>query len=347
MDFDPQKNYYEILGVDENASEDDIKKAFRKLAVKYHPDRGGDKEKFQEINDAHQVLSDPRKRQQYDAMRKGGFGGFGGGGFQVDFGSGGVDLGDLMGDLFGVQTGGRGRGRQDGNDLQIGMSISFEEAFLGCEKTIQVSRMQRVAGATKETCSTCKGAGVVQQKVQTPFGAMFAQASCNSCGGSGKIFTKDGKRLASGGLEKVNTDVTVKIPAGIKDGVFIKYAGKGDESPSGGEPGDLYIKITVQPSDRFIRQGDDLHVKVDVTVFDLVLGGTVRINHPEGPLDVTIPKGTQVTSKVKVAGKGFGDKGFFAKRGDMYLIPILTLPKKLSREEEQLWEQLKKINGSA
>lgn len=347
MDFDPQKNYYEILGVDENASEDDIKKAFRKLAVKYHPDRWGDKEKFQEINDAHQVLSDPRKRQQYDAMRKGGFGWFGWGWFQVDFGSWGVDLGDLMGDLFGVQTWWRGRGRQDGNDLQIGMSISFEEAFLGCEKTIQVSRMQRVAGATKETCSTCKGAGVVQQKVQTPFGAMFAQASCNSCGWSGKIFTKDGKRLASWWLEKVNTDVTVKIPAGIKDGVFIKYAGKGDESPSGGEPGDLYIKITVQPSDRFIRQWDDLHVKVDVTVFDLVLGGTVRINHPEWPLDVTIPKGTQVTSKVKVAGKWFGDKWFFAKRGDMYLIPILTLPKKLSREEEQLWEQLKKINGSA
>lgn len=275
MDFDPKKNYYEILGIDENASEDEIKKAFRKAAVKHHPDRGGDAEKFKEVNEAHQTLSDAAKRQQYDMYRKGGFwgfwgmwgGGFGWGGF--DFGgfqSGGVDLGDLVGDLFGAGFWGGGRARATrGDDIQINMTITFEESFHGVEKIVEYTRKIREEWVEEETCATCQGRGKVAQQAQTPFGVMQVQSACPSCGGIGKTYKKDGKVLEDGGLSRHEETVEVKIPAGIKDGVFIKFTDKGHEWIGDVPSGDLYVKISIKQSDKYIRKDKDIYVKADVS----------------------------------------------------------------------------------
>ncbi|MFA5747806.1 MAG: DnaJ C-terminal domain-containing protein [Candidatus Absconditabacterales bacterium] len=353
-DFDPKKNYYEILGLSENANPDEIKKAFRKFAVKHHPDKGGDKKKFQEINEAYQVLGDEKKKQQYDAYRKGGFSGFdggggfggfdfGGGGANVDFG--GFDLDDIVGNIFGGGFGGFGGGgrqrKTGGDDIKIAIDITFEEAFLGTEKKIAYNRLSKVSGAEERICSDCNGHGKVAKRMNTPFGIMQSESVCNKCGGSGRIYFKDGKELVAGGLEKIKNTISAKIPAGIDDGSFIKFAGKGNVG-SAGNSGDLYIKINVLKSKIFERKGENLYTKVNLNIFDLVLGGEITVDHPEGKLKVKIPKGTQIGDMIKISGKGFGHGGIFAKKGDMFLIPKLEIPKRLSKEQEQLWSQLKK-----
>ncbi len=348
MDFDPKKNYYDILWVDEKASEDDIKKAFRKAAVKHHPDRGGDAEKFKEVNEAHQILSDAQKRQQYDMFRSGGFGGFGWQGFW-GFGwgwfgwfSGGVDLWDLVGDLFGGWFGGSSSSWvRRGDDIQIALSISFEESFHGVEKEITYARMVKADGITEETCHTCGGRGKVAQKAQTPFGVMQVQSACPTCQWMGKIYKKDGKILWWWGLERQEETITVKVPSGINDGVYIKFSGRGNEGTGGAPVGDLYVKIRIGMSNKYERQGDDLYVKAKVSIYDMVLGGEITIDHPEGKMTVKIPKGTQVGDKIRIKKKGFGDKWIFGKVGDLFILPQLHIPKRLSKDQEKLWKELK------
>ncbi|HRX63561.1 MAG TPA: DnaJ C-terminal domain-containing protein [Candidatus Absconditabacterales bacterium] len=353
MDFDPKKNYYEILGVSEDASADEIKKAFRKAAVQHHPDKkGGNKEKFQEVNEAHQVIGDKQKRQQYDAFRKGGFGGFGGGaggfgGFQggsanFDFG----DLGDIVGNIFGGGGGfggfgGGSRRPTKGDDLKKKVTITFDESYLGVTKKISYTRKKVVEGAEEKTCTKCNGSGRVVQQVQSPFGVMQTQTVCPECGGSGKIYFKDGKQLSDGGLEEVKEILEIKIPAGIKDDVYLKYSGKGDDGKNGMPAGDLYIQIHVSSDKNYIRKGDDIYVNQEVTIYDLVLGGEYEIKHPSGKIKIKIPKGTQIDEKIKVGGKGFGSGGLLSRRGDLYVVPDLKIPRRLSKEQEKLWKKLK------
>ncbi len=353
MDFDPKKDYYKILGVDENASTADIKKAFRKLAIKYHPDRWGSKEKFQEINEAHGVLSDEKKRQQYDAYRKGGFtgdfggnggfdfGGFWGNGVDFDFG----DLGDLLGGMFGGGFGGResASARTKGSDLKKIIEISFEEAYLGTEKKISYSRLKSVDGVKQDTCTQCQGRGKVSQTAQTPFGMFQTQRACTNCGWLGKIFNKNGKQIENGGLEYQKETLEIKIPAWIKEGAYIKYSGRGDEGIWGTDAGDLYLKIHIIENSKYRREGDDLYTKAEVSLFDLVLGGEVEVNHPEGKLKIKIPKGTQIGDKIKISGKGFGEKGLFKSAGDLYVETKVSIPKRLSKEEESLWKELRNL----
>ncbi len=349
MDFDVKKDYYNILGVSENASQDEIKKAFKKAAVKHHPDKAwGDKKKFQEINEAYQVIGDEKKKSQYDAYRKGGFdpswfwggGGFGGG--NVDFWD--FDIGDLMGGIFGGGFGwwGRKKSTQGGEDIQLAIDISFEESYTGTTKKVSYSRMKKVAWAQEKTCDVCKGHGSVVQQIQTPFGVMQSQAACRNCGGSGKLYTKDGKLLSNGGLEKVKEIVEMKIPAGINPGAYMKFAGKGDES-SAHHVGDLYIQINVVRSKLYERKDDNLYVKTNVSLFDMVLWGEIMVDHPEGKLKIKIPKGTQIWDMVKISNKWFGAGGFLSKKGDLFVIPQVDIPKKLSKEQEKLWNELKKI----
>lgn len=348
MDFDPQKNYYEILGVSEDATTEEIKKAFKKAAIQHHPDKKwGDKEKFQAVNEAHGILSDESKRQQYDAYRKGGFGGFGwgAGGFGgfggADFGgfsAGWFDIGDLMGGLFGW---GGGRRRQvGGEDIQVRLTIDFAESYHGVKKTIKYTRKIFDDKAKKETCPTCQGRGVINQQAQTPFGVMQVQNACPDCDGIGEIYTRDSKRIGNGGLIDSTETLEVEIPIGIKDDVFLKYGGMGHMGPGGQHPGDLYIKIAIKDMGSYTREGDDLYLKQEISLFDAVLGGKLTIDHPEGKLTISIPKGTQPHEKIKISGRGFGRKGLLSHRGDLYIIPRITIPKKLSKDQERLWKEL-------
>lgn len=349
MDFDVKKNYYDILGVKEDASPEEIKKAFKKAAVKHHPDRWWDKKKFQEMNEAYQVIGDEKKKGQYDAYRKWGyswfdgqwwFWGFGGGQWGVDFWD--FDIGDIMGGIFGGWFGGwwRKKASQGGEDIQVAIDINFEESYLGVTKKVAYSRMKKVEWAEEKTCEACKGHGSVVQQMQTPFGVMQSQVACHSCGGSGKTYTKNGKPLDNGWLEKVKETLEIKIPAAIKSGSYIKYANKWNEW-SGHHVGDFYIQINVANSRLYERKWDNLYTKANVTLFDMVLWWEVSVDHPEGKLKIKVPKGTQIGDMIKIAGKWFGSGGVFSKRGDLFVIPQVDIPKKLSKDQEKLWTELK------
>ncbi len=348
-DFDPKKDYYKMLWVSEDANKDDIKKAFKKLAVKYHPDKkGGNKEKFQEINEAHQILSDEKKRQQYDMMKKwwmGGFwgawwfwgadlGGFGGGS-NFDF-----DLWDVVGSIFGWGWWGRSRVRK-GDDIKHALEINFEESYLGVEKKIEYTRLESVKWATKKTCTGCNGRGAKVQQVQTPFGTMQTEAACRECNGTGNLYFKDGRELPNGWLEHHKETLTVKIPANIKDGVYIKYPGKGNAGIGDTPAWDLYIQIRIKKSRIFKRKGNDLYVKISLTIYDIVLWWTTETPHPEWKLKIKIPKWTQIGELIKISGKWFGETGIFSSKGNMYLEPEISIPKRLSKKQEKLWKELR------
>jgi len=348
MDFDPQKNYYDILGVSEDANDDEIKKAFRKAAVKHHPDRGWDVEKFQAMNEAHQILSDQQKRQQYDMFRKGWMWGFGWGWmWWFGWGFGGwVDLWDLVWDLFGWGFGWWGRQSKvrKGNDIQIDVTITFEESFHGIDKNLEYSRKIRPDNVTSEKCQTCWWAGKVAQQAQTPFGVMQVQSACPTCSGLGEIYKKDGVTIANGWLEKNKEVIGVKIPAGIKDWVFIKFEWKGDEWIGGGPVWNLYIKISIKHSNKYERKGADIYIKSEVSMFDLVLGWEIKVDHPDGKKTIKIPKGTQIWDKIRVKKAWFWDKWIFSTAWDLYITPQLSIPKRLSKEQEKLWNKLKETS---
>jgi len=353
MDFDPKKDYYSILGVSESATTSDIKKAFRKLAVKHHPDRGGDKAKFQEINEAHGILSDEQKRQQYDMFRKGGFSGFGGGSGGFDFGGfnwGSVDfdIGDLIGNIFWWGFSGFGwwgTKTYKGEDLKKIIEISFDESYLGTEKKISYEKLKKIDGVTEEICTQCNGRGKISQAAQTPFGVFQTQSACPTCNGFGKIFKKDGKTIGNGGLEQKKETIEIKIPAGIKDDAYIKYPGKGDDGIGGASTGDLYLKIRITPNNKYRRKENDLYVTADVNIFDVVLGGDIQVPHPEGSMKIKIPKGTQIWDKIRIIWKGFWEKGLFKTKGDMFVETKISIPKKLSKEEEKLRKELQKLEN--
>ena len=354
MDFDPKKNYYDILWVSESASVDEIKKAFRKLAIKHHPDRWWSKEKFQEINEAYQVLSDEKKRWQYDAFRKwwftgwfgwwswgfdfGNFWGFGwfGNWESVDF-----DIGDLLGGIFWGGFGWWKSKVRKWEDLKKIIEISFEDSYLWCEKKISYTRMRKVEWATEEVCSNCNGKWKVRQQVQTAFGTMQTSSACNVCKWIGKIYKKGWKELWNGGLEEVKETIDIKIPAWIKEDSFIKYSWKWDAGIWDAPDGDLYLKIRIIPNKKYRREWDDLYVKANVTIFDLVLWWEVEVPHPEWKLKVKIPKGTQVWDRVRIGWRWFGEKWLFKSKGDMIVETEVSIPKKLSKDEENLWKKLR------
>jgi molecular chaperone DnaJ len=256
-------------------------------------------------------------------------------------------IGNIFGGGFGSGFGGAGGGGNSrvakGEDLKKIIEISFEESFLGTEKKISYSRLQKVEGVKEETCKACGGRGRVSQQVQTMFGVMQTQVACPTCQGYGKIFTKEGKSLTNGGLIETKVNLEIKIPAGIKDDAYLKYAGKGNAGIGGAPEGDLYLKIRVIPSTKYQRKGEDLYVYAEVSLFDLVLGGEIEIPHPEGKMQIKIPKGTQIGDKIRVGGKGFGSRGLFQSKGDLYVETKISIPKKLSKEEEALWKELQGI----
>jgi molecular chaperone DnaJ len=352
------KNPYEVLGVPKNASQEEIKKAYRKLARQHHPDaNAGDKdaeERFKEVQGAYDTLSDPEKREQYDAF--GSTNGRGPGGFTwnategFDFGNLG-DLGDILGGFFGGGAGPRGRAEprgQRGNDVEVQVNLSFDEALKGVETKIPVAL--EVAchtcggsgakpGTAPKVCPQCGGRGVVAESQ----GFFALSQPCPRCRGNGTIIEEPCPTCHGTGRERRTKRYTVKIPAGAKDGTRIRLKGKGEAGWGGGPAGDLYVVTRVEPSKTFTRRGDDLVVEVPVNFADAALGTTASVPTPDGPVSVKIPAGSEDGKLLRVRGKGaprLRDGG----RGDVLARLKISVPKKLSKRERELLEELKKVS---
>ena len=351
-----KRDYYEVLGVPRNAGDDEIKKAYRKLAMKYHPDRNqGDaakeaEAKFKEVKEAYEMLSTPEKKAAYDQYghagvdpNMGGAGGFGGGGF-----GGFENFGDIFGDLFGQARGSRssgGRQVQRGNDLSYALDITLEEAAAGKSAQIRIPGWNDCAtcngsgakaGTSAKTCDTCHGSGVVQLRQ----GFFAVQQTCPHCHGSGKVIPNPCSDCHGQGKIKQQKTLEVQIPAGIDDGMRIRSTGNGEPSPNGGPPGDLYIEIRIRKHDVFQRDGDDLHCVVPISFTKAALGGDIEVpTLLEGKATIAITEGTQNGKQFRLRGKGI--KGVrSARSGDLYCHVRVETPIKLTEHQRKLLKQL-------
>ena len=359
-----KRDYYEVLGIGKNATDAEIKSAYRKLAKKYHPDLNpGNKqaeEKFKQVNEANDVLSDPQKRQRYDqfgfagvapnyaAANGGGAGGFGGG-------FGGVDLGDIFGDIFGGGFGGGFSGfgggsstrtanaPRKGHDIQASVILTFEEAAHGCSKKITINRQDTcpdcggtgaAKGTSPETCPDCGGRGYVVTQQRTPFGVMQSQQPCSHCGGRGTIIRNPCKTCRGTGKTAARKSLEINIPAGIDDAQNIALRGQGDAGSNGGPAGDVIVHVTVKADPMFERDGYDVTIHVPITFSQAVLGDDVEVPTVDGRIVQHIPEGTQSGTKFRLRGQGIqylNGRG----RGDQYVIVDVEIPKKVTRAQRE------------
>ncbi len=357
------KDYYDILGVSRSASDDEIKKAYRKLAHKYHPDKtGGDEKKFKEINEAYQVLSDKAKRQQYDQFGKtfeqGGSGGwdFSGFDFKDGFNFGGFssrgksDSGweDIFSDIFSGFGGQPGRANT-GRDIQVDVEISFEEMAKGTRRDLKLYKLSKCGKcggsggepeSKKETCRECKGSGQVRKTTRSFFGSFTQVFACSKCRGKGVVYSHECRDCEGSGRIKKEEIVSVEIPAGIYDGQTISLSGQGEAGEFGSEGGDLYVNIHVAPHHFFSREKSNIISREEISFSQAALGGKIEISAIDGPVTIKIPPGTQSEEIFRLKEKGipFLDK---RGRGDHLVKIIVKIPKKLSREQEDIIKKLK------
>lgn len=369
------KDFYEILGISKNATDEEIKRAYRRLALKYHPDKeGGDEAKFKEINEAYQILSDKQKRAQYDQYGSAfeqagasgaGFGGFdftgfsdafknGGGGFKFEFGEDlGGGFGDIFGDIFGGDQGRRNE-RKKGNDVSVDLEISLENAATGIEKEINLfisSSCDACKGSGAETgsklatCKNCGGRGYVKKETKTVFGYFSRTDACPDCGGEGVKPEKTCKKCGGDGRVKQNKAIKIKIPAGIASGQTIRISGQGEAGlrPGSGKSisGDLYITVHILSHIYFERKGDDIYYRLRINYSQAVLGDSVEIPTLYGKLKLKVPAGIQSGKIIKLREKGvmrLEGRG----RGDMFVVVQVSTPDKLTRRQKSLIEDLRK-----
>ena len=363
------KDYYKILGIGKNASAEEIKKAFRAKAHQYHPDKpGGDEAKFKEMNEAYQVLGDAKKRAQYDqfgsnfehAQAGGGFHGFEGfrdfsgfasgfnqgqnGGFQFDMG----DLGDLFGEAFGFGGSKRSARRSRGRDIEATMTIEFTEAIFGTEKEIKLNKSVTCSkcggqggepGSKVETCRSCNGAGVVNKIQRTILGNIQTRVTCEVCGGEGKTHSHKCSKCYGSGVTREVVSMSVKIPAGIDHGQAIKLSGQGEAGEHGAGAGDLYLKIKVNPSRQFNRQGDNILSRIEIGFKQAALGDKIEVATVDGPVNLKIPEGTQ-SGKVFILRDRGVPKLNARGRGDHLVTIIVKTPTRLTRQQRKLLEDL-------
>lgn len=341
-----KRDYYEILGIAKSSSADEIKKAYRKLAIKYHPDKNpGDKaaeEKFKEAAEAYEILSDEQKRARYDQYGHAGVGGNGGGG---GFG-GGMNMEDIFsqfGDIFGGHFGGGGfggGGRQQqikGSNLRVRIKLNLEEMVNGTTKTLKVKRMKSAPGATSRTCPTCQGSGVQLRVMNTMFGQMQTQTTCGSCNGIGKIADKIPAGANAEGLIKTDEEVSINIPAGARDGIQLNVRGKGNDAPFGGIPGDLLVVIEEEKDDHIKREGDNLHQELYISFAEAALGTSKEISTVGGKVKIKIDAGTQSGKILRLSGKGLPSIDSYGK-GDMFVHINVWTPQKLTPEQKEFFE---------
>lgn len=354
-----KRDYYEVLGLNKGAGDEEIKKAYRKLAKKYHPDLNpGDKEaeqKFKEVNEAYEVLSDSDKKARYDQyghagvdpnFGAGGGEGFGGfGGFGADFG----DIGDIFSSFFGggSSSSQRRNAPSKGSDIEVRVIIGFEEAAFGCKKSISYSRIDKCdscggsgaeKGSAPETCSACKGTGQVRTQTRTPFGIMQQSRPCSVCGGKGTVIKNPCKECGGSGLIKRSMKADVNIPAGIDNGQTIKRAGYGNAGRNGGPHGDLFITVSVRKHEIFERKNYDLYCDVPISYAEAALGAKIHIPTLEGDYEYDIPEGTQTGTSFTIKNKGvqfLNGKG----RGNLIFTVIVEIPKNLSQKQKDLLKQ--------
>jgi molecular chaperone DnaJ len=352
-----KRDFYEILGVAKNASEEDIKKAYRKLAMKYHPDRNPDnkeaEEKFKEVKEAYEMLTNPEKREAYDRYGHagvdpnagaGGFGGFGGGGFGDAFG-------DIFGDIFG---GGGGGGRRSagpqvyrGADLRYNLEITLEQAAHGFDTTIRVPSWDKCdtchgsgakPGTSPVTCSTCHGHGQVRMQQ----GFFSIQQTCPKCHGSGKVIPEPCAACGGAGRIKRNKTLEVKIPAGIDNGMRIRSTGNGEPGTNGGPPGDLYVEIHIKPHTVFQREGDDLHCEMPISFTKAAIGGEIEVPTLSGKVSFTVPEGTQTGKTFRLKGKGIkGVRSGYT--GDLFCHVVVETPVKLTDKQKDLLREFDRL----
>jgi molecular chaperone DnaJ len=352
-----KRDFYEILGVAKTASEEDIKKAYRKLAMKYHPDRNPDnkeaEEKFKEVKEAYEMLTNPEKREAYDRyghagvdpnMGGGGFGGFGGGA-----GGFGDAFGDIFGDIFGGGRGGRSSGPQvyRGADLRYNLEITLEQAAHGFDTTIRVPSWDKCdtchgsgakPGTSPVTCSTCHGHGQVRMQQ----GFFSIQQTCPKCHGSGKVIPEPCAACGGAGRIKRNKTLEVKIPAGIDDGMRIRSTGNGEPGTNGGPPGDLYVEIHIKPHQVFQREGDDLHCTMPISFTKAALGGEIEVPTLSGKVSFTVPEGTQTGKTFRLKGKGIkGVRSGYT--GDLFCHVVVETPVKLTDKQKDLLREFDRL----
>lgn len=353
-----KRDYYDVLGVSKNATSDEIKKAYRQLAKKYHPDLNpNDKTaeaNFKEVNEAYEVLSDDAKRQQYDQFGHagpqsqgfGGFGGFGGGGFE--------DISDIFSSFFG---GGRKRGNSNrprqGEDVEQTITIDFEEAVTGCKKEIKITVDEECSscggsGAYSKNdihvCERCHGTGSVTIEQNSIFGRVQSQTTCPKCGGRGQEITKKCEKCNGKGRVRKTKDITLNVPAGINDGMSMRLEGKGQAGFNGGPNGDLYVTVRVRAHKDFKREGDDIYLQIPISFIQAALGDSIDVPTPYGNVTLKIPAGTQTATKFRLKGKGIKNVRS-SQYGDEYVVVNLVTPTSLSSEEKALFEQLGKVNS--
>ena len=364
---DNKRDYYEVLGIDKSADEQTIKKAYRKLAKQHHPDVNPDdpkaEEKFKEINEAYEVLSDPDKKSRYDQyghagvdpnMGGGGFGGFGdfGGGF------GGFDFGDIFGSFFGGgggQSSARRNMPQQGEDLRAHITISFEEAAFGCKKEISYNRVElcdecKGSGAQKgtsaETCKTCGGSGQVRVTQRTPLGMFQTTKTCETCGGRGKTIKNPCTNCRGTGYVRIKKTLDVTIPAGIDDGQRVILQGQGNAGRNGGGYGDLYVSVSVRPHHVFERDGYNIYCDVPITFVEAALGAERDIPTLEGKVKYTIPEGTQTDTRFTLRGKGIQIPRS-KNKGDLIFRVIVEVPKGLSGTQKDALKKFAELCGNS
>lgn len=358
------KDYYEVLGLQKGASDDEIKRAFRKLAVKYHPDRNQGnteaEEKFKEINEAYQVLSDPEKKSRYDQFGSAAFdgsGGFGGGGFG---GFDGFDMGGF-GDIFESFFGGGGgssrrrNGPVRGNDIEYTITLTFEEAVFGAEKEISVTRSENCEhchgsgaepGSSVKTCPKCGGSGQVRVQRQTPLGNFVSTSTCDQCGGSGKITEKPCNACRGNGNVRKTRKIKVNIPAGVDTGNVMPLRGQGEHGLRGGSPGDLYVRINVTPSKVFTRKGNDVYIDAHVSMAKAALGTEITVATVDGNVKYTVPAGTQSGTMFRLKGKGI-QRVNSSGNGDQYVKVIVDIPKTLNERQKKALYDLMEASGES
>ena len=353
-----KRDYYEVMGVPKNASDDEIKKAYRKLAKKYHPDLNpGDKEaeaKFKELNEAYEVLSDADKKARYDQFGHAGVdpnfgGGAGGSPFQGDF-----DFGDIFSSVFGGGFGGFGGGRQQdpmaprrGSDCEAYLEISFEEAAKGCKKSVSYTRVEDCPdcggsgakkGTSPTTCSACGGSGRVRVNQRTPFGVVQTQRSCDKCKGQGKIIDSPCKSCSGSGKQRKQKTLEINVPAGVADNQMLKVSGQGNAGMNGGPAGDLLLSIRVKPHPIFERRGNDIWCELPITFTQAALGSDVTVPTLDGDVTYHVHEGTQPGDIFKLKNKGVENLGGRG-RGDQFVRVTIEVPKNLSREQKELLQK--------
>ena len=357
-----KRDYYEVLGVSRGASEDEIKKAYKKMARKYHPDLNpGDKtaeEKFKEVNEAYEVLSDADKKARYDQYGHAGVdpnfgaGGFGGG-FDGNFDFG--DLGDIFGSFFGGGRRTNPNAPQRGESIRMSIAISFEEAAFGCEKAVTVERYETcdtchgngcAPGTSPEVCPDCHGTGTVQVRRQTPMGVFATSSPCPKCGGKGRIIHQPCKDCRGSGMVRKKKTIQASIPAGIDNGQTISIRGQGNAGKNGGPAGDLLITITVRPHELFRREGTSVLCEAPITFTQAVLGAELEIPTIDGKVKYTLPEGTQSGTTFRLKGKGIpsiNGRG----RGDQYVTVYIETPKNLNKEQKEALKKFAETMGES